>query len=325
MWVSNRVLLAVWIAAIAITPSLVAAEPSPDQLLAEGRADAAIANLQSKLNGASSDAASYNLLCRAYLMASNWDAGITACQKAVSLEPGNSQYHLWLGRIYGGKADRVNFISAASLAGKVRTEFETAVRLDPKNMEAHSDLAEFYLEAPGIVGGGKDKAENEAQQMSAADPAGACLLRAKLAEKRDDFTEAEKQYRAAIQTSGGKAGTWLSLAQFYQRRGQYAQVDDAIQHVISADRNNHVLLSTADFLIHNKRSLPEAAKLLRTYLAHGTVEEAPAYKAHYLLGTLLEKDGDKAAAIEEYRTALTLVSSYSAAQTALNRLEPSSH
>lgn len=313
--------VATWLLALVLTPPVSAAEPALDRLLAEGRADAAIASLQNKLSGTPSDAQSHNLLCRAYLMAGNWDAGIAACQKAVALEPGNSQYHLWLGRIYGEKADRVNFLSAASLAGKVRAEFETAVRLDPKNMDARSDLADFYLEAPGIVGGGKDKAEAQAQQMAPLDPAGANLLRAKLAEKRDDFVEAEKQYRAAIQASGGKAGTWLSLAQFYRRRERFDPMEDAIQHVVSAERGQHVLLAAADFLVRIKRDLPEAARLLRRYLANGTVEEGPAFKAHYLLGTLLEKDGDKTAAAQEYRAALSLVSSFSPARDALNRLE----
>lgn len=157
--------------------------------------------------------------------------------------------------------------------------------------------------------------------MASLDPAGANLLRAKLAEKRDDFVEAEKQYRAAIQASGGKAGTWLSLAQFYRRRERFDPMEDAIQHVVSAERGQHVLLAAADFLVRIKRDLPEAARLLRRYLANGTVEEAPAFKAHYLLGTLLEKDGDKAAAAQEYRAALALVSSFSPARDALNRLE----
>ena len=60
----------------------------------------------------------------------------------------NSLYELWLGRIYGEKASRVGFLSAAGLAKKVRTSFERAVQLDPKNWEARVDLAEFYLQAP---------------------------------------------------------------------------------------------------------------------------------------------------------------------------------
>ena len=87
-----------------------------------------------------------------------WDAGIPSCEKAVALDPNDGLYHLWLGRIYGEKADRAGFLKAAGLAGKVRTEFERAVELSPNSWEARTDLAEFYLEAPGIVGGSKDEA-----------------------------------------------------------------------------------------------------------------------------------------------------------------------
>jgi len=50
------------------------------------------------------------------------------------------------------------------------------------------------------------------------------------------------------------------------------------------------------------------------------VEEAPAFKAHYLLGTLLEKQGNKQAAAQEYRASLVLARNFGRAQEALNRL-----
>ena len=68
----------------------------------------------------------------------------------------------YVGRIYGEKADRAGFFSAAGLAKKVRTEFERSVEFSPNSWQARTDLAEFYLEAPGIVGGGKEKARSQA-------------------------------------------------------------------------------------------------------------------------------------------------------------------
>ena len=56
----------------------------------------------------------------AYFMLEEWDRGITACESARDLDPQKSLYHLWLGRIYGEKAARVSFLSAAGLAKKVR-------------------------------------------------------------------------------------------------------------------------------------------------------------------------------------------------------------
>src|SRR5271165_3471725 len=98
---------------------------SAEQLLAAGRADDAISSLEARIKRMPNDAASYNLLCRTYFSLGDWDRGIAGCEKAVALDPGNSRYHLWLGRIYGEKADHANFVSAISLANKVRSEFET--------------------------------------------------------------------------------------------------------------------------------------------------------------------------------------------------------
>ncbi len=288
--------------------------------MAAGRVDDAIVVLQEKIDHTPADGGSYNLLCRAYLTLGSWDAGIGACEKAVSLEPDNSFCHLWLGRAYGGKADHSGFWSAAGLAKKVRTEFETAVRLNPRNQEARADLADFYIEAPGIVGGGKEKAEAQAQELGALDPAQGSLVRARIAEKSDSLELAEREYRAAVQISGGRPGTWLSLAQFYRRRGRLAEMQEAIQHAIAAPASQHVLMPAAEALMRTKRNLPMAADVLRRYLANETVEDAPAFKAHYLLGTLLQAQGNKKAAAQEYRAALSLARNFTAAQNALNHL-----
>src|SRR5271155_4437997 len=124
-----------------------AAAQTPQALLAAGRVDQALQILELQIQ-TSPTAAAYNLLCRAHFEFDSWDAGIPSCEKAVSMEPENGLYHLWLGRIYGEKADRSSFLSAYALAKKVRTEFESAVEFSPRSWEARTDLAEFYLEAP---------------------------------------------------------------------------------------------------------------------------------------------------------------------------------
>ena len=141
-----------------------ASAESPQELLDAGRVDEALQALDQQVDRLPTPEA-YNLLCRAYFELDEWDEGIAACEKAVALAPDHGLYHLWLGRIYGEKADRVNFIRATGLAGKVRREFERAVELSPDSWEARTDLAEFYLEAPGIVGGGEDKARAQAAAL----------------------------------------------------------------------------------------------------------------------------------------------------------------
>ena len=297
-------------------------EPTPEKLLAQGRVDEVISSLQQRTNSSPNDAASYNLLCRAYFSLGQWDRGISACEKATQLEPGNGHYHLWLGRIYGEKADAASFLSAAGLARKVRTEFETAVRLSPNNADAHSDLAEFYLEAPGIVGGGRDKAEAQAAILDRLDPGKAHWVRGRIAEKKKDRAAAEREYRAAIEVSHGGALAWFNLALFYRHASQYDQVEDALNHAMSAPLDRpEVMMESAEILIRAGRNFPGAVELLRRYLSSDDkVEQAPAFKAHYLLGTVLEKQGNRQAAAQEYTAALALAKSYSPAQDALNRL-----
>jgi len=296
------------------------ADPSAEGLLAQGRVDDAIYSLEQKISHAPNDAESHNLLCRAYFTLENWDAGVRDCQKAVTLAPANSQYHLWLGRLYGQKASHSEFLTAAALARKVRIEFESAVRLDPGNREARADLAEFYVEAPGIIGGGEDKAEAQATALAQLDPPQAELVRAWIQEKNKDLPGAESHYRRAADVSQGRAGAWMNLAQFYGRTGHLNQMQDALDHALSAPNRSQILMAAADIFIHRTRDLRKAIDLLHQYLAARTVEDAPAFKAHYMLGTALEQSGNPAAAADEYRSALSLAKSFALAQNALDHL-----
>ncbi|MBV8049846.1 MAG: tetratricopeptide repeat protein, partial [Acidobacteriaceae bacterium] len=218
------------------------------------------------------------------------------------------------------KASHAHFLSAMGLAKKTRSEFETAVRLDPNNVEARADLAEFYVEAPGIVGGGKDKAEEQASEMAKLDPAQGELVEAWIAEKNKDLSSAEDHFRAAVRLSHGKPGAWLNLAQFYRRTGHMDKMQDAIKHAIGADGSNRVLMQVAEILNRDKGDRAQAVELLQQYLSSPTVEDAPAFKAHYLLGTIYEEQGKNEAAAQQYRSALALAKGYALAQTALDRV-----
>jgi Flp pilus assembly protein TadD len=297
-----------------------AADPSTD-MLAAGRIDETIAKLTSHLSSAPADAESSNLLCRAYFALEDWDRAESSCRKAVALDPGNSRFHLWLGRVYGEKADRANFLAAASLAGKVRGEFERAVQLNPKDVDARLDLAEFYLSAPGIVGGGEDKAREQARFIASVDSGREHWVYARIAEKKNDGTTAEREYRQYIDLSQGDAEAWLNLALFFRHQKRFDEMEQAIVKLSQAPTTKLEVLEEASGMLYRAgRNYPFAMELLRRYLATGPVEAAPAFKARYLLGMLLEKQGDKAGAAREYRASLALVRNFGMAQQALNRV-----
>jgi tetratricopeptide (TPR) repeat protein len=302
-------------------PARAAADSSKD-LLAAGRVDDAIQTLKQQISHSPTDAEANNLLCRAYFMLEEWDHGISACERAVNLAPQNSLYHLWLGRTYGEKADRAGFMSAAGLAKKVRSKFERAVELDPKSWEARTDLAEFYLEAPAIVGGGKDKARAQADVLASLNPAMAHYMNGRIAEKHKDIATAEREYRAAIEASHGGAHAWLNLALFYRHQNRLDETEQALRTMESRPLDRpESLMDGGSILLRTGRNYAFGIELVRKYLSGPTVEEGPAFKAHYILGQLLEKQGDRPAAEQEYRAALALAHEYTRAREALKRVE----
>jgi tetratricopeptide (TPR) repeat protein len=303
------------------TPSTASPQSAKD-LLASGRVDEVIPVLQREINQFPNDAELHNLLCRAYFMTEDWDRGIAECERARNLAPQKSLYHLWLGRIYGEKADRVGFLSAAGMVKKVRSSFERAVELDPNSWEARTDLAEFYLEAPGIVGGGKDKAREQAKALLPLHPGMAHWVLARIAEKEKNIAEAEREYRAGIAATHGGSRAWLDFAIFLRHTNRFEEMEQALQQVESApvDRGES-LMDGASLLLQAGRYFPLGIRLVHRYFSVGPVEEGPAFKAHTYLGELLEKQGDRPGAAEEYRSALALFRGYRRAAEGLKRLE----
>ncbi|HEX9110383.1 MAG TPA: tetratricopeptide repeat protein [Terriglobales bacterium] len=308
-------------AGVLLLSALPAAAESAKEMLAAGRIDEAIAALNGRLSSAPTDAESSNLLCRSYFALEDWDRAESACKRAVALDSNNSRYHLWLGRVYGEKADRANFLSAASLAGKTRDEFQRAVQLDPNDTDARRDLAEYYFEAPGIVGGGQDKAREQAKLIGKINAAKEHWVYGRIAEKNKDWSTAEREYRQMVEAGKGDAEGWMNLGFFYRNRKRYSDMEQTFVKMNQAPMSHReVLVEAANSLLRTDRALSFAVELLRRYFAEGPVEEGPAFRAHYLLGQLLEKQGDKAGAAAEYRASLALARNFGLAKQALIRV-----
>ncbi len=297
------------------------AADSPQDMLAAGRVDDAIAALNPRVASSPKDAEAFNLLCRAFLQYEDWDRAESHCKKATELDPNNSRFHRWLGRVYGQKAERATL--PIGLALKTRDEFQRAAQLDPSDSDALLDVAEYYIEAPGFMGGGHDKAREQAKLIGKISPGKEHWVYARIAEKNKDFATAEREYRRMIEEGKGDAEAWLNLAFFYRNQKRYNDMEQAIVKMHQAPMpHREVLVEAANSMLRTGRAFSFAIELLRRYFAEGPVEEAPAFKAHCLLGQLLEKQGDKAGAAAEYRAALVLARNYEPARQALKRVAP---
>jgi tetratricopeptide (TPR) repeat protein len=293
-----------------------------------GKADDAIVLLTSFLATNAENAEAHNLLCRVYYQENRWHDAIAQCQLAVGLIPSDSAYHLWLGRAYGGEADSDHSVKAYPLAKKVKAEFERAVQLDSANTDALFDLGEFYVIAPGIVGGSKDKAQEIVQALRAVERTLADELNGRLEEKEKHYDAAELEFKAAIEASKQPADAWMNLASFYLRRRQSAEALEAVRAGIDADAkqtspHGPALVDAAGILTRSHQEPQLAIQLLKLYLASSNQsEDDPAFQVHVQLSRLLEQQGNTLEAQHELEAAAALAHEYRPIQS--NGSAPSS-
>jgi tetratricopeptide (TPR) repeat protein len=93
------------------------------------------------------DAAGYGLLRKACFMEGQYKQAVANLEAAVREDSLNSEYYDWLGRAYGRLAEGSSFLSALGYAKKTVRAFEKAIELGPSNIEALSDVFEYYLQA----------------------------------------------------------------------------------------------------------------------------------------------------------------------------------
>ena len=289
-----------------------------EALLKQGRVDEAAAMLNQILSQQAHDARAHQLLCRVYYAQEKADPAVRECEHATEDDTSDSDHQMWLGRAYGMKASQVNMLSAFGVAKKVHVAFERAVQLNPANVAAMSDLGHFYVDAPGIVGGGVDKAQALAEKMMPRFPAQSHWLLALIAQKKNDMATAEGEFKSAV-AAGKTPEAWVDLGIFYQQRSQHDKAVAAVHSSVEANRTkNAALVDAASILTDMHREPDLAEKLLRDYLASpAKSDDAPAFKVHEQLGDLLKQRGDLAGARREYATATSLASNYSPAKKAM--------
>lgn len=287
--------------------------------LQAGQADKALALLSPlPASGTGADVAQ-NLLCRVRFTLQQWSQAVAECQQAVNLNTKNSDYYMWLGRVLGQEASHANFLSAYGDARKSLSAMQTAVQLNPQNGPALSDLGDYYANAPGIAGGGTDKAQSVASQLDKVDAARAAQLRGDIAMAQKNYTAAEQYYKQAATANMAPADEWTVLANFYRGRQQWTDLDTAIQSCVTAaakDADSGVALyDGAGVLIAASRNASLAAQMLENYLSGSSLtEEAPAFIAHIRLSRLKQQLGDAAGAQSELAAAAAMAKEFNPSQ-----------
>jgi tetratricopeptide (TPR) repeat protein len=252
---------------------------------------------------------------------------VTNLEHAITIDPNRSEFHDWLGKAWGRRAEEagpLGTFSALGMARKASREFDLAVRLQPENLEAHRDLIRYLMNAPGIAGGSEDRALDQIIDLEKVDPAEGALARAELFATHKRFDEANDQYQKVLRMPVRRAGVGLEVAEYYRDRGDAEHMEQAVNAAAAVDPSDRRLLYYRGvMLVLAHRNPDEAEKHLRTYLdtVPGSAEVPPHSSAHEWLGKLYEYENHPDRAIEEYQAALALDPHNKGAREALKQLQ----
>lgn len=240
------------------------------------------------LQDAPKDAATLQLTGQDYFMLGEYKKATEAFEKAAALDPNNAKLIHWLGRTYGRRAESANPFAAPGLASKTRQMFEKAVELDPTDKDALGDLLDYYLDAPGFLGGGVHKAEMLAQMILKEDPAEGHYAQGIVADKRKEYATAEQQFRRAAELAPRQVGRILVLARYLANHDRTKESDALFEQAARMAPNNpRVMFDRAATYIRENRDLDTARKLLEQYLqAPLTPDDPPRVRAEAMLKKL---------------------------------------
>ena len=250
------------------------------------------------------------------------DAAIAAGEAATASPNASAEVWHWLGVAYCDKALTASMLSRLGLAHKCEAAYEKAVALDPKNVAARADLAEFYLEAPSIAGGDTAKARAQASEIAKLDAVRGHLLLGQISAKDEDFAAAEAAFKQAIADDPKNPRGTVALGNLYvsQKRWDDAnaywkqRLGDAGLELIAHYQLGKIALLSG-------QGLSEGAEHLRTYLRSPALPDSPTWAdAHWRLALVLEKLGHRDEALAELREALKLNPKHPQATKDLERL-----
>lgn len=333
-----------------------AAAQSPKSLIEAGHYKKARASLQAQLAKNPNDAQALYLMSRIKRAFRDESVAMALAEQAEKIDGNNSDYHCQVAELSGEKAQKAGMFERMGLARTMKREGELALQLNPKNVECLSAMLTFYLEAPGMVGGDKQKAREMIDRMLAIDPVEGNFGEAEFARhekqsfegfylkaaeadaksypahsalaslyaSQQKFDLAEQQARQAVKLDPSRAAAYATLAVVCASQERWKDLDALLEQADTKvpDDLNPTFQAGRTLLLAGK-DLPRAEKYFRKYLTQTEVEGAtpPLAAAHWRLGLVLEKEGRKPEAISELQSALSIDPNFELAKKDLKRLK----
>lgn len=216
-------------------------------------------------------------------------AAVGFLEQAAALDAANGEYQRRLGDAYGRSAQKAGTLSKLGWARKSLAAYEKAVALAPSSIEARLSLMSFYQQAPVIAGGSMDKAYAQAAEIG------------------------------KLEAARGR----LALASLYVADRRNADAFAVYQSVLKDQPDDYAALFQIGRLaaVTGERLELGAAALRKCLAATPPSDSPPHAAAHWRLGNIQEKQGDKTAARASYEASLKLDPNFRPAQDSLKALK----
>ena len=340
-----------------------AADPTPAALTEHGHFKRAQVILAERLKANPNDAQALCDMSKVSIAFLRRDDAVQQAEKALAIDGKSVDFHVQLVEALGSKLDDTDagMFARMSLARRFRKEAEITLQLDPNNIDANEDLMEFHLDAPGIVGGDQQKADEIAERMTHISPVHGYLMKVEIAlhDRRTAeigpllrqainadpknysaqmraanfyleqggaaLAQAEAQAKQAIAIAPDRVSGYTALAVVYTQQARWNDLEALLKDAQTAVPDDLApLYQSAKNIVTNNQiqQMTRAEGYLRSYLAQPPEGGEPSLAgAHWRLGLVLEKQGHKDQARQELQTAVTLDPKFEPAKKDLKRLQ----
>ena len=247
-------------------------------------------------------------------------------EKAIKYDENVSNYHLWLGNAYGNEIKNVGKFKQLLMVKKFKSELEKAVELDADNIEARRGLMEYYLYAPAIGGGSKEKAVEEAKEIRKRDSKKGLEAFITIHTVQKKYDLAEKEYLALIDTDPRNFDYHIRLAWLYINAEDYEKAYKKLTGLIEEYPEKsgpyysigHIASVSGKYSEHAETCMLKFFELVAPEMEQHS--KAGIARWHYVFGTIYDKNGKKELAKKEYQMALKLNPDSKEAKEALKTL-----
>jgi tetratricopeptide (TPR) repeat protein len=216
-------------------------------------------------------------------------------EEAIETNDKIADYHNWLGNTYGTIAQNSNMIKKGMLAPKMKNAWENAIRLDSKNLDARSSLIQYYLQAPGFMGGSVEKAIEVANQIKKIKPAEGYRQMGNVYMHEKKTAEAEKEFIEMAKVDPNYVG---GLANFYVGQKQFDKAFSMFEDELKKNPEDYVAIyQIGKTSAVSGQRLERGEECLKKYFSYSPKQNEPSHAgANMRLAQIKEKRGQKAEA-----------------------------